>query len=113
AAAGDGAAALHALPRARFAYGKQLPWLRYGANQVTFSSGADNTIDVSIMEIASSDMVMWRVSRVSSGTIDSTPLTKTSCMSTPPALLISYRIPGKYPAPSIRMVHIWILMAAT
>ncbi|WP_218815467.1 hypothetical protein, partial [Xanthomonas oryzae] len=28
-----GAAALHALPRARFAYGKQLSWLRDGANQ--------------------------------------------------------------------------------
>ncbi|MCL1553798.1 hypothetical protein, partial [Xanthomonas nasturtii] len=26
--------ALHALPRARFAHGKQLPWLRDGANQV-------------------------------------------------------------------------------
>ncbi|MCL1500543.1 hypothetical protein M3O40_14855, partial [Xanthomonas nasturtii] len=24
---------LHALPRARFAHGKQLPWLRDGANQ--------------------------------------------------------------------------------
>ncbi|WP_256724101.1 hypothetical protein, partial [Xanthomonas oryzae] len=33
AAAGDGAAARHTLPRARFAYGKQLPWLRDGANQ--------------------------------------------------------------------------------
>ncbi|AAW77215.1 putative transposase [Xanthomonas oryzae pv. oryzae KACC 10331] len=33
AAAGDGTAALHTLPRARFAYGKQLPWLRDGANQ--------------------------------------------------------------------------------
>ncbi|WP_029219307.1 hypothetical protein, partial [Xanthomonas cassavae] len=32
---GDGAAALHTLPRTRFAYGKQLPWLRDGANQVT------------------------------------------------------------------------------
>ncbi|OMO15568.1 hypothetical protein LMG9585_22400, partial [Xanthomonas oryzae pv. oryzae] len=31
--AGDGTAALHTLPRARFAYGKQLPWLKDGANQ--------------------------------------------------------------------------------
>ncbi|WP_143687606.1 hypothetical protein, partial [Xanthomonas oryzae] len=38
AAAGDGAAARHTLPRARFAYGKQLPWLRDGANQEFFSS---------------------------------------------------------------------------
>ncbi|MCL1501031.1 hypothetical protein, partial [Xanthomonas nasturtii] len=27
---------LHALPRARFAHGKQLPWLRDGANQESF-----------------------------------------------------------------------------
>ncbi|WP_219727164.1 hypothetical protein, partial [Xanthomonas citri] len=35
-ATGDGADALYALPRERFAHGKQLSWLRDRANQVVF-----------------------------------------------------------------------------
>ncbi|WP_220129980.1 hypothetical protein, partial [Xanthomonas oryzae] len=35
--------ALHTLPRARFAYGKQLPWLKDGANQDPLSDSSKSS----------------------------------------------------------------------